>query len=519
MFTFALQVWDSVVNHRPHYFALFLVFAYTVWLMKHHFAAQYRPFDDSTDVTASVLIPVVDEDEAAFTDLLVRIRRQRPHEIVVVINGPRQPHLERACAAVPGVRALWTATPGKRHAIALGMTACTGDVVVLNDSDTLWTERTLAELLKPFADPTVGGVTTSQRIFDADRSALTRFADWMEHMRIQLSMPAMSHFGTVGCLPGRTIAFRRHIVERNMDKFLSEPFLGVYLEISDDRTLTNYTLKDGYRTVFQRTSHVLTEAPSSWRKYLRQQFRWAQGSQYNTLRMTPFMVRRTPFLAALYWADILIPFFWIGTLVNVVWKVYLAEAAAYSTLDVLVQAPLIALGIVASLALRSLPHLREKPRDLLFLPVFAVLLSLVLTPVRVLGFLRMGVDSGWGTRRNAAGATGQEHVLGLLPYLLGGGLLVFFSAAGPWLETPDELADRLRLLGAHRDVLVPAVLAVATVGLAWRLVRQARSGGPRSVVLDLEYRHLDLRRMLTPRVDRVSLTHLGSRPSRGTALR
>ena len=42
----------------------------------------------------------------------------------------------------------------------------TGEIAVLVDSDTLWTAGTLRELVKPFRDPTVGGVTTRQRILD-----------------------------------------------------------------------------------------------------------------------------------------------------------------------------------------------------------------------------------------------------------------------------------------------------------------------------------------------------------------
>ena len=98
-------------------------------------------------------------------------------------------------------------------------------------------------------------------------------------MRSQYSLPAMSVLGTVGCLPGRTIAFRTGILRRVMHDFLSERFLGFVLEVSDDRTLTNLTLKAGYKTVYQSTSLVYTDAPMGLRKLIRQQLRWARGSQ------------------------------------------------------------------------------------------------------------------------------------------------------------------------------------------------------------------------------------------------
>jgi hyaluronan synthase len=77
---------------------------------------------------------------------------------------------------------------------------------------------------------------------------ITRWADWLENSRALYAMPAQSVLGQVGCLPGRTIAFRREILVRVMPEFMTGRFLGVFLEVSDDRTLTNLTLKEGYRT-------------------------------------------------------------------------------------------------------------------------------------------------------------------------------------------------------------------------------------------------------------------------------
>ncbi|MBK0297157.1 glycosyl transferase family 2, partial [Bacillus sp. S34] len=78
------------------------------------------------------------------------------------------------------------------------------------------------------------------------------------------------------------------------DRFMHEKFMGVFLEVSDDRTLTNLTLKEGYRTVYQYTSLVYTDAPLQVKKLFKQQLRWARGSQYNTLRMLPWMLGHAP---------------------------------------------------------------------------------------------------------------------------------------------------------------------------------------------------------------------------------
>src|SRR4029079_12092259 len=134
----------------------------------------------------------------------------------VVVNGPRNGALEEVCARFPEVECEWTPVAGKRNAVKIGVQRARGDVVVLLDSDTVWTEGTLAELVKPFADPGVGGVTTAQRILEPRRSVITRWADWLENSWAKYSMPAQSVLGQVGCLPGRTIAFRKHILEKAM---------------------------------------------------------------------------------------------------------------------------------------------------------------------------------------------------------------------------------------------------------------------------------------------------------------
>ena len=84
----------------------------------------------------------------------------------------------------------------------IGTEMSRGEITVLVDSDTVWTDGTLPELVKPFADAAVGGVTTRQRILEPERSWITRWADWLENTRALYSMPAQSALGQVGCLPG-----------------------------------------------------------------------------------------------------------------------------------------------------------------------------------------------------------------------------------------------------------------------------------------------------------------------------
>ncbi|MFJ5232949.1 glycosyltransferase family 2 protein [Kitasatospora sp. NPDC088391] len=431
MLAFLLQLRQWWTAGAIYPFAVFMSGVWVLWFVRLGLARRYRPWTRPYQVSTSVIIPVVDEPPDLFYSVLDRIIDQQPTEMVVVINGKRNTALEEVCNSL-GVYWEWTETPGKRNALKVGLEACTSEIAVLVDSDTIWTPTTLPELVKPFRDEKVGGVTTRQRILDPGRSVLTRWADWLESVRCQYSLPAMSVLGTVGCLPGRTIAFRRKILLECMEDFLSEKFLGVFLEVSDDRTLTNYTLKQGYRTVYQSSSLVYTDAPLRLGKLAKQQYRWARGSQYNTLRMLPWMLMRARMLALFYVVDIVVPFVLLGSFASwgeALWhrtgpslymELPLPAVHWKAVATVLVLAAVMSL---LSIAVRFGRHFAYRTQDLVFLPVFMVINTFVLLPVRLLGFFRMGHNASWGTRKDGFAGERARSVKVVIPYLLGSALL------------------------------------------------------------------------------------------------
>jgi hyaluronan synthase len=412
MFIFILQIRHMLDEQAELYlFTIFSALVWALWMLKVVLSRRYRPWTAEHHESTSVIVPVVDEPLDLFRDVLARVTEQQPDEVIVVINGKPNPGLEAVCEEfAPLVRWVHTPIPGKRNAVMIGTEMSRYDVTVLLDSDTVWTPGTLPELLKPFADPAVGGVTTRQRILEPTRSWITRWADWLENSRSLYSMPAQSVLGQVGCLPGRTIAFRRHILMQVMDDFMTQRFMGVFLEVSDDRTLTNLTLKQGYRTVYQHTSLVYTDAPLEVKKLFKQQLRWARGSQYNTLRMLPWMLGHAPILAVFFLTDILLPFLLVGTIAGWVYRAvsgtgvnlyqamletYGAQAGWFWVIALMVTSS------VLSMAIRQIRHLQEVPSDFFRLPVFIIVSTFFLMPVRLLGFLRMAHASGWGTRAGA----------------------------------------------------------------------------------------------------------------------
>ena len=423
MFIFLLQLRHLAEGHPELYlFAIYSALIWALWIVKVVVSSRYRPFTGEFHGTTSVVVPVVDEPVELFRDVLGRMVEQQPGEIIVVINGKPNPVLEGVCEEfAPLVRWVHTPIPGKRNAVMIGTELSNGEITVLVDSDTVWTDGTLSELVKPFAEDNIGGVTTRQRILEPERSWITRWADWLENSRALYSMPAQSVVGQVGCLPGRTIAFRRSIMMRVMERFMTEKFMGVFLEVSDDRTLTNLTLKEGYRTVYQHTSLVYTDAPLELKKLYKQQLRWARGSQYNTLRMLPWMLGHAPLLATFFLLDIILPFLLAGVIGGWIYRAFtgqgynfydgiLAEYGVQS--GVFIVLALMVVSSVLSMAIRQMRHLAEKPSDFFRLPIFIIVSTAFLMPIRLIGFFRMGHASGWGTRAGAyAGGASNDTVM------------------------------------------------------------------------------------------------------------
>ena len=422
MYHFILLLKDYIVNHNMHWFLVFFFFVLIRWLIVFCISLGYKKYDKVTDeearsVFSSVLIPVVDEPVDVFRNVLNKILRQTPNELIVVVNGPYPKELMKLCQKVKKKRSkekhpteiqiLYTPKPGKRNAIRLGLekVSSKSEVCVLVDSDTFWTEHTLIELMKPFVqDEQIGGVTTRQKIYKPDGNFVSMFASILEETRAEGTMKAMSVTGKVGCLPGRTIAFRTSILRKVLHEFMTEVFMGIHNEVSDDRSLTNLTLKLGYKTVMQDSAVVYTMAPTKWRMFIKQQLRWSAGSQYNNLKMTSWMMGHAPLMAFIYWADMLMPILLVSVYLNTI-VCHILKYLGADIGNIIYEGPMwlmpvfAVLGCYLGFGIRHIRAFRNLPGFyFLLIPVLVLILSFLMAYIRIAGLMRCADGTGWGTR-------------------------------------------------------------------------------------------------------------------------
>jgi hyaluronan synthase len=382
---------------RPTPFVWFFLYVWVLWGAKALAARCYRPCEDDAGMRrTTVLVPVYNEPEAIFRRTLVSVRLNDPTEMIAIVDGGDSHTAEIARKYCD--RVLLIERSGKRAAIAAGFAASDpcSEVIVVLDSDTVWDEGALQELLRPFNDPRVGGVTPRQAIIDVGRSPVRRLADWIEDVRYHLTVPAQSVFGQVGCLAGRTIAYRREAFEPAVERMVSQQVLGVPLQVGDDRVLTNELLRNGWRTVYQSTALVHTEAPSHWRTFWKQQLRWGRSSQRETLLSLRWLWRR-PVAFISFLTDIATPFALYSIMAVAIAHAIRGDDETAATLPLLPALAIAYVGMLVSIGVRQLPHLRRVPRDVRGLPLFVLQLTFVMVPIRIVAFATM-LHQGWGTR-------------------------------------------------------------------------------------------------------------------------
>jgi len=118
----------------------------------------------------------------------------------------------------------------------------------------------------------------------------------------------------VFCCSGVLSAYRKEIIDKILDKWLHQMFMGQVCTYGDDRSLTNFVLRSGYNTVYQRNSIVYTIVPSNLPKLARMLVRWHKSFIRESVVFITFMFsnyrRKNRFLPIFDFtlSTILIPF-------------------------------------------------------------------------------------------------------------------------------------------------------------------------------------------------------------------
>jgi hyaluronan synthase len=228
-------------------------------------------------------------------------------EVIVVDDGSTDKTWEELKAAqkrYPRLRAFrFGVNKGKRHAMALGAQQASGDILIYVDSDTCVEKESVYRLVQPFVDSTIGAVAGHIQVIVQPNWILSK----MERVRYFVSHRVIkaceSMFGAVTCCSGAFSAYRREAVLRVMPQWLNQMFLGTRATFGDDRSLTNFILRD-FRVVFHNDAVSWTYAPETWPKFFRQQLRWKKSWTRETIAAAHIMWRKHPVASFSYYMGV-----------------------------------------------------------------------------------------------------------------------------------------------------------------------------------------------------------------------
>jgi hyaluronan synthase len=373
---------------------------WAVWALKRGLALLYRPRRPlAAPPPVSLVVPVFREGPAAFEAALRSWIAERPAEIVVVIDHGDAGCIEvfRRLAAAGGpvtLELIVTAEPGKRPALARGIRQARHEIVALVDSDTIWEHGVIAAATAPFADRRVAGVGTRQNVHEP-RALWERMADVVLDQRFQDEMPFLARMGAhLTCLSGRTALYRRQVLLPLLPQLIEEWFLGERCFSGDDKRLTYLVQAAGHRTAYQSNARVYTFMPADFASFVKQRVRWSRNTWRADLRaLSQSWSWRKPVFALFLIDRAISP---LTSLLAPAFLVLALVAGHWGVAGILVGWWLV------SRAVKIAPHLRRRPRDVVLVPVY-VLLVYVLATVKIYALLTLNWQ-GWLTR----GAAGRQ---------------------------------------------------------------------------------------------------------------
>jgi hyaluronan synthase len=200
--------------------------------------------------------------------------------------------------------------------MAAGARLAKGEILVYVDSDSFVARDAFSQIVQDFRNPEVGAVCGHANVANANKNLLTKMQEVRYYVAFRVVKAAESLFSAVVCCSGCLAAYRRSCVMEILDEWENQAFLGVPATFGDDRSMTNYMLRQN-RVVYNANAVCSTLVPERYVQFFKQQLRWKKSWVRETLIASCFMWKRHPIAAF---------FFYLGSLFPIISPLVVAKA-------------------------------------------------------------------------------------------------------------------------------------------------------------------------------------------------
>lgn len=224
-----------------------------------------------TNHTVAVVIAAYNEEATILRTLeSILASHKPPDQVIVVDDGSTDRTLEVLReAGLPGVQVLTKPNGGKASALTLGLEACTCDLALSVDADTLLHPDALELLARHFADPKVGAVAGQVEVGNVG-NVVTAWQAVEYRTSQNLDRRAYALLNAVSVVPG-AVGMWRLAALREAGGFTSDT-------LAEDMDLTWRVRMLGYRIETEPGAIARTEAPETVRSLFKQRLRWSFGA-------------------------------------------------------------------------------------------------------------------------------------------------------------------------------------------------------------------------------------------------
>ena len=303
---------------------LYSIIAAAFLLTRYLFGALYKTVPISEDFTpgVSIIIPCFNEEEWINRTILSCINQSYPAEkleVIVVDDGSTDQSVAKIKETIDSVAAIvgesvrkrlfhlvQPQNAGKREALIRGALAAKHELVVFVDSDSFVDPFAIYNLVQPFQDEDMGGVSGRTDVANTYTNVLTKMQAVRYYIAFRIMKAAEGYFDAVTCLSGPLSCYRKELVLQHKDAWLNQKFLGQKATFGDDRSLTNFILRE-HRTGYQDTAVCSTIVPNNYSMFLKQQMRWKRSWLRESLIAAKFMWKKEPFMALSFYMGLLVP--------------------------------------------------------------------------------------------------------------------------------------------------------------------------------------------------------------------
>jgi len=250
--------------------------------------ACYRPYPPARGPlpSLSVIIPAFNEGamvEKAIYSVAAADYPADRLEILCIDDGSTDDtwtYIARAGEQFPHLLKTlrFPANRGKKEALYAGFTRARGEILVTLDSDSVIEKAALRHLVAPLlAEPEMGAVAGNVKVFNRHQSLMGKMQA-VRFVNLDYLRASQSLYRAVVCTPGSLSAYRREALMPILAAWRRQTFLGAPCHHSEDRALTNFVLRRGYYTYYQRTAVVHTLVPETYAGVCRMYLRWERGN-------------------------------------------------------------------------------------------------------------------------------------------------------------------------------------------------------------------------------------------------